>query len=321
MTHRTLPVTAGIHHVTTIASLAQRTYDFHVNVLGLRVVKRSVNFDDPGTWHLYFGDATGAPGTLLTLFPYENGRQGRIGEGQFSRVAFAVPLSSFAFWIERFLTRGIHVEGPSLRFGDRILTVHDPDGLTYEIVGTGYAAALPGWDGGSVPATHAIRGLHGVTLHEPAAADGDLLLRELFGYSASATEGDTTRFIAAGEPGLGKVVDLRRTSGTERGTGGAGTVHHVAFRAADDAAQALVREAVVAKGLGVTEFIDRQYFRSIYFRTPGGALFEVATDPPGMLVDEPLATLGTTLQLPPQYEIRRAAIAAQLPALESAEVA
>lgn len=316
MSDRIVPATAGIHHVTALASFAQRTFEFHSGILGLRVVKRTVNFDDPGSWHLYFGNATGAPGTLLTLFPHEGLAPGRAGAGQFTRVAFAVPLSSFAFWIERLLTRGVPLQGPSLRFGERVLTVRDPDGLTYDLVGADYANDLPGWAGGPVPADAAIRGVHGVTLHERESSDTAALLAECFGYASAQSEGDTTRYLSAAPPGLGRVVDLRRTAASERGASGAGTVHHVAFRATDGVVQAAVRAAIAERGFPVTEVVDRQYFRSIYFRTPDGALFEVATDGPGMLVDEDRESLGTTLQLPPLYEASRDAIAKGLPALE-----
>lgn len=315
MTDRTIPATLGIHHVTTLASAAQPTLDFHAGVLGLRLVKRTVNFDDPGTWHLYFGDATGAPGTLLTLFPYAGLPQGRSGAGQFSRVAFAVPSGSLDWWAARLRQHGVAVEGPVTQFGETVLRLQEPDGLAYDLVAADYAAALPGWAGGTVPAAHAIRGIHAVQLHERAQAGGDMLLTELFGFTAVGTEGDVTRFRAAGEPGLGRLVDLRRTSGADRGANGAGTVHHVAFRVTDDFHHAQVRAEVAARRIPVTEVVDRQYFRSIYFRTPGGALFEVATDPPGMLIDESLETLGEALRLPPQYEGERRTITRLLPPL------
>ncbi len=316
MSDRTIPATAGIHHVTTLASLAQRTFDFHAGTLGLRLVKRTVNFDDPGTWHLYFGDETGTPGTLLTLFPYEGISPGRLGAGQFTQVSFAVPAESIGYWYQRLLEHGVKVDAPSTRFGERVLTFAEPDGIRYELVGAAYAAAIPGWSGGPVPAEHAIRGIHAVLLHEEGDRGGAELLRELFGFREIGTEEGVVRFEAATGPGLGAYVDLRTTPGFPRGLGGGGTVHHVAFRAKDDTEHALVRSAVQARRIPVTEFVDRNYFHSIYFRTPGGALFEVATDPPGMLIDEPLATLGTTLMLPPQYESDRAAIEQLLPTLQ-----
>jgi glyoxalase family protein len=285
MQDRSTPATAGIHHVAALASLAQRTLDFHVGTLGLRLVKRTVNFDDPGTWHLCFGDEAGAPGTLLTLFPYEGIRPGRAGSGQFTQVSLAVPTESIGWWYQRLLAHGFKADGPTTRFGERVLAFSDPDGIRYELVSAAYASAITGWADGPVPAEHAIRGIHAVVLHEEGdGLGGAELVTELFGFREIGREGGVIRFEAASGPGLGAYVDLRTTPGFPRGLGGGGTIHHVAFRTADDVTQQTGRA-------------------------------EVATDAPGFAIDEPLPTLGTELRLPAQYESDREAIASVLPEL------
>jgi glyoxalase family protein len=306
----------GIHHVTAISSDPAATVRFYSDTLGLRLVKQTVNFDDPGTFHLYFGDRTGAPGSILTFFPFPDGMKGRTGTGQVAVTSFAIPAESIGWWIQRLGARGLAVEAPTGRFDERVIALRDPDGMLLELVGSARYAALQGWAQGSIPAEHAIRGVHGVTLWTDGQATGtEEVLTRLLGFAPAGEEGATRRF--RGDSPLGSVVDLRRTDGFWRGLGGVGTVHHVAFRAADDAGQLEVRAAVEESGLQVTPVVDRQYFKSVYFREPGGVLFEVATDVPGFLLDEAEADLGTSLKLPPWLEVQRAEILEGLPSLEN----
>jgi glyoxalase family protein len=306
---------SGIHHVTMIAGDVQQNVDFYAGVLGMRLVKRTVNFDDPGTYHLYYGDETGSPGTLLTFFPWPHGQRGREGAGQFSSVSLAVPTTSLGFWLERLVRHGIAHEPLATRFGERVLRFRDPDGLRVELVGSDVAARRTGWAGAAVPAEHAVRGVHAMTLWTADPAATALLLEGPFGMRRHATEDRTTRFIPAAphESGIGTALDVRDVSGFWEAAGGVGTVHHVAWRVPGDADELALRERVRESGVGTTELIDRKYFHSVYFREPGGALFEIATDTPGFTVDEPLETLGESLVLPPWLEPRRGEITAILP--------
>ena len=309
----------GIHHVTAISSDPAATLRFYGDTLGLRLVKQTVNFDDPGTFHLYLGDRTGAPGSILTFFPFPGGMRGRTGTGQAAVTSFAIPVESVGWWIERLGARGAAVESPVGRFDERVVALRDPDGMLLELVGSPRYAEVEGWAHGSVPAQHAIRGVHGVTLWTDGAAGGtEEVLTSLLGFQLAGGHAGTRRF--RGDSPLGSVVDLRRADGFWRGTGGVGTVHHVAFRAPDEAQQLEVRRAVEEAGLQITPVVDRQYFKSVYFREPGGVLFEVATDSPGFLWDEAEPVLGTTLKLPPWLEPRREEIVRALPPLEVAEV-
>ena len=297
----------GIHHVTAIAGDPQRNVDFYAGVLGLRMVKRTVNFDDPTTYHFYYGDETGTPGSILTFFPWPGARAGRAGAGQVSVTSLAIPPGALAYWLERLVQHGVAFEGPTSRFDERVLSFKDPDGLLVELVAHGGTAGGAGWGGGGVPAEAAIRGVHSVTLWVNGAAPTASTLVDTLGFREVARDGNVTRY-EAGAGGPGTYVDVRDVGGFLRGIGGAGTVHHVAFRAATDEAEEGLAARVTAAGLQITPMIDRQYFHSMYFREPGGVLFELATDAPGFLVDEPLASLGESLQLPPQYEPRRAQI-------------
>jgi glyoxalase family protein len=305
----------GIHHVTAITGEPRPTLQFYRDTLGLRLVKRTVNFDDPGTWHLYFGDTTGSPGSIMTFFPWPGGQRGRIGTGQSAVTSFRVPAGSFGYWMERLGARGIAFDPPTSRFGDRVLTFRDPDGLVVELVASGTA---PGAATGQVPAAYAIGGFFGTTLWLDGPAPGTEGVLRTLGLTLTCEDQGVRRW--SGRASLGQHVDLRRADSFWRGLGGVGTVHHVAFRAPDGEAQQELRERLLRDGLQVTPVVDRQYFRSVYFREPGGVLFEVATDGPGFATDEPVETLGQALQLPPQYEGYRDGIAAALPPLE-AEVA
>ena len=305
--------TIGLHHVTAIAGEPQRNVDFYVGLLGLRLVKRTVNFDDPGTWHLYYGDTDGRPGSLLTFFPWPRARRGRPGLGQVAVTQLAIPTAALGFWLARLATAGIRYDGPVTRLdGERVIAFPDPDGMLLELVATDAAASLPGW-GGIVPDAMSIRGLHAATLWVADAAPTVQLLVDRLGHREVARY-DTTIRLASGDGAPVTLVDVRAIPGFLPGMGGAGTVHHVAFRTGTDEAAFALRDAVVDAGLGITEQRDRHYFRSFYFREPGHVLFELATDAPGFTVDEPLATLGEALKLPAQYEPMRAQLEASLPA-------
>jgi glyoxalase family protein len=304
----------SIHHVTAIAREPQRNLDFYGGTLGMRLVKLTVNYDDPGTYHLYYGDELGRPGSLLTFFPWTAGRPGRQGTGQINGVGLGVPPASLGFWIERLLSRGVKYEGPTRRFEEQVLAFADPDGLMLELIASPRVTHVPGWRDGPVPAEHAVRGVHAVTIWEDGDAGSAEFLTRTMGFRAGGEEENRLRF-ESGLDGLGTVVDLRRAPGFWRGTDGVGTVHHVAFRAADDAEQRARHEEIRRLGVGVTDVRDRTYFRSIYFREPGGVLFEIATDGPGFTLDESPGELGTTLKLPPRYESMRQRLELSLPPL------
>jgi glyoxalase family protein len=303
----------GIHHVTAISGDIEPTLDFYRRVLGLRLVKQTVNYDDPGTYHLYFGDEIGRPGTALTFFPVPGGIRGRAGAGQVGVTSFLVPETSLEYWAARLAANGVAVEGPSARFQERVLTLRDPDGMALEIVAGPEGARVDPWADGPVSPEHAIRGFHGVTI--PVSGDPgtrDLLVDRL-GFTVLAEEGDRLRL--AGDAPVGAYVDLRQVPGLRWGSGGVGTVHHVAFRAPDDAAQAAVQRELRDADVAVTPVRDRQYFRSVYFHEPGGVLFEVATDGPGFTADESAAELGSRLRLPAWLEGSRDEIERALPPL------
>ena len=302
---RTIP---GLHHVTAICGPPQANVDFYAGLLGQRLVKKTVNFDAPDTYHLYYGDRAGSPGTILTFFPFANAGPGRAGVGMASAVAYAVPEGGLDAWMMRFAEQAVDFGGPVARFGERMLALRDPDGLQVELIETGNPAGAD--------AAPADDGFHSATLWlrdpEPTAR----LLTELFGYGHVGEEADASghrQRLAAPGGGRGSVIDLLRSDTPSVGRQGAGTIHHVAFRAESDEAQREWQERVAAFGLDVTPVIDRQYFNAIYFREPGGVLFEIATDPPGFATDEDEAELGTRLMLPARYERRRADIERVLP--------
>jgi glyoxalase family protein len=299
-------VTSGIHHVTAISGEPQRNLDFYVGLLGLRLVKKTVNFDDPGTYHLYYGDGAGSPGSIMTFFPWAGAQQGRIGAGQLTVTSFSFPASSLGYWTERLVESGVRFVKPEDRLGETVLRFPDPDGLRLELV----AAAddgREGWADGPTPSEHAVRGFHHVTLLSSDPAGTAELMADTLGFRQTGEAEGRTRF-EAGEGGPGNTVDVANGSGFPRGTMGAGTVHHVAFRVPDEETQLDLRERVAALGYNVTPVLDRNYFRSIYFREPGGVLFEIATDPPGFAADEDPAHLGESLKLPPWLEPRRGEI-------------
>lgn len=304
----------GIHHVTSIAGAPQRNVDVFAGLLGLRLVKLTVNFDDPGTYHLYYGDEVGRPGTAMTFFPWPHGRHGQIGTGQVTVTAFSVPAGALDYWIERFERAGIAFAGPTERFDAEVLAFADPDGLQYELVAHAGAEERPCWADGPVPAQYAVRGFHSVTLAVAGYERTAAVLTEVLGFRLVRQDGQRFRF-AVGPGAAGALVDLLVQPDAPRGHVAVGTVHHVAFRTADDADQAAWRQHIAAAGFAVTPVMDRQYFRSIYFREPGGVLFEIATDPPGFTRDESVAELGSRLRLPPWLEPHRAEVEGALPRL------
>ncbi len=296
---------SGLHHVTAIAGAPQRNLDFYAGLLGLRLVKRTVNFDDPGTYHFYFGDATGTPGTIMTFFPWPNAFRGRQGTGQVEATAFPIAPESADYWRERLKKHGVVVAEPTKRFGEEVIRFADPDGLLLELVASQPSANVQPWAGGAVPAGHSLRGFHSVTGALEDATGTAKLLTDVFGYQLTGREGNRQRFQAAGDQGVNKSIDLLTLPGAGRATGGAGSVHHIAFRAANDGEQLEWRKELVGLGYQVSPVMDRTYFHSIYFREPGGILFEIATDPPGFLLDETQEELGHNLKLPPNVERMR----------------
>jgi glyoxalase family protein len=304
--------TPGLHHVTSIASDPQRNVECYTDVLGLRLVKRTVNFDEPGTYHLYYGDEVGHPGTVLTFFPFGGGSQGRVGRGQASATAFVIPEDALDYWLERLDEHGLDVDEPLTRFGETVVPFRDHDGQPLELV-TGTSDIEP-WADGPVPEAAAIRGFHSVTL-DSLDPDRTAAVLEALGYERDRTEGNRTRYRTDGERAT--AVDIVGDPETQRGRSGAGTVHHVAFRVPDEETQLEWRDRLADLGMRVTPQKDRQYFKSIYFREPGGILIEIATDGPGFTRDESVDDLGTALQLPPWLEDDRDALETQLPDLDS----
>jgi glyoxalase family protein len=311
--------TRGIHHITAIASDPQTNLDFYTGVLGLRLVKLTVNFDDPTTYHFYFGNSTGQPGTILTFFPWSGAGRGRLGTGQVAATSFSIPEGATGFWHERLKHYNVTVSEAKQRFDEEALEFIDPDGLRLELVAHANAESHAPWDAGPISTKYAIRGFHNTTLwekkHEPTAE----LLSDTLGFRLKAQAGQRFRFTTSSD-GPGSIVDVIHQPHEGLGWNGAGTVHHVAWRAENDKDQSAWRMLVSDRGLRVTPVMDRQYFRSIYFREPGGVLFEIATDPPGFTVDESIQELGQQLKLPPQLESRRAEIRQTLPKLSLARV-
>ncbi len=310
----------GIHHVTALARDPQANVDFYTGVLGLRLVKKTVNFDDPGTYHLYYGDEQGRPGTIITFFPWPMAKRGTHGAGQATATAFAVPEGSLGWWSERLAKLGVAAEEPKPRqgFDEEVITLLDPDGLKLELVARAGDGRQP-WTGGPVPAEHAVRGFDGVTLTEWNPEVTAAVLREVMGFQPAGEGKDRFRF-AAGDGGPGTRVDVLARPDAPRGHVSAGTVHHVAFRVADDPTQAAWHEELTEEGFHVSPVMDRTYFHSIYFRERGGVLFELATDRPGFATDETVEALGSGLRLPPWLEPDRARIEEILPKVEVREV-
>jgi len=323
----------GIHHVTAIASDPQKNIDFYTQILGLRLVKLTVNFDDPGTYHLYFGDEIGRPGTILTFFPWPNAPKGHRGTGQVIATSFLIPECSTDYWLDRLKSQKVPVQGPTKRFNDteEVLTLYDPDGLELELVANRSAAegrTLHVWKEGPIPIEHAIRGFYSVTLSEVGYEYTAHVLTNELGFKLVAQDGSRFRFQISGSKeddaaGRNKntkekyhgfnIVDVLCLPNARYGMTGVGTVHHVAWRTSSDEQQKMLRAKIVKAGLNATPVIDRIYFHSVYFREPGGVLFEIATNPPGFAVDEKVEELGTHLMLPPWLESVRKDLERVLP--------
>tara|TARA_R110002050_G_scaffold67407_2_gene145889 strand:+ start:20363 stop:21295 length:933 start_codon:yes stop_codon:yes gene_type:complete len=293
----------GLHHITAIAGDAKRNFKFYTEVIGLRFIKKTVNFDDPKTYHFYFGDKKGSAGTILTFFPWGVGiPQGRRGSGMATEIGYSVPKGSLDFWIQRFEEYNVIYNKPAEKFGEKYLTFLDPDGLKFELVETDDTRKP--WVTTEVSVENAIRGFHNITLTLTDIKGTANVLTSIFGYKLITQESNRYRYVVDSVENA-SIVDLVEIPTEKKGHVANGTIHHVAFRVKDDETLMLFREKVEAAGLNITPKIDRNYFHSLYFREPGGVLFEIATENPGFMVDEPIEELGKNLKLPAQYESRR----------------
>ena len=304
----------GIHHITAIAGNAKRNYDFYTKVLGLRMVKKTVNFDDPGTYHFYFGNENGTPGTILTFFPWQGIQQGRPGTGMATEIGYSVPEGSLEFWKDRFTQFNVQHGITAERLGELYLPFQDPDGLQLNLIVPKKNDNRQAWETAEVKAQNATKGFHSITLTLKSIKGTADILTEVFGYTLLEQEGKRYRYITSNIENAA-IVDLIEAPEEERGIVAGGTNHHVAFRVANDDVLMTYREKILQKGINITPKINRDYFFSLYFREPGGVLFELATDNPGFTVDEPLDKLGTSLKLPVQYQPMRAEIEKALPEL------
>ena len=306
----------GIHHMTAISGPAQENFDFYAGVLGLRLVKLTVNFDDPTAYHLYYGDGAGSPGTILTFFPYPNGYPGRPGRGQATVTSLSIPRDAVQYWVDRFKQFEIEFDKPQSREGGQTIGFRAPDGLPLELVATGDHMPGAPWSRSPVPENRSVGGVRSVTLVEGALEPTERILTELLGLQKVAEKDHRHRY-GLGDSGPFRVIDVVVDPTGPSGRSGHGSVHHVAFRTANEESQLAMRQKLVDAGLHVSQVMDRNYFKSIYFREPGGVLFEIATDPPGFAVDEPFENLGESLRLPAQFESHRPQIARALPKLDT----
>ncbi|NEU10137.1 ring-cleaving dioxygenase [Flavihumibacter sp. R14] len=305
----------GLHHITAIAGEAKRNHNFYTGVLGLRLVKKTVNFDDPNTYHFYYGDKVGTPGSILTFFPWEGVQTGRRGARQVTEIGYSVPENSFDFWLKRFEKKNVIYNKVSEKFGEQYLTFIDPDGLKLELTASKNPDNRLPWETDEVPAEFATRGFHNVTITTNKLQPTADVLTHIFGYKLLETHVNRYRFITDAVDNA-NIVDVVEVPGEGAGHVAGGSVHHVAFRVKDDNILMKFRDKVAAAGLQITDKIDRNYFYSLYFREPGGVLFEIASDNPGFAIDENVEDLGTGLKLPAQYESHREEIAAVLPKLD-----
>lgn len=302
----------GIHHITALAGDPQANVDFYHNLLGQRLVKTTVNFDDPGTYHFYYGDLIGTPGTIMTYFPWPHARRGVPGNGEIGATAYAIDAGSVAYWQQRLADHGVMMSKVETRFGADIIPCRDPDGLALELIVDDGPATYQFWADGPIPPDHALHGFHGVTLWLAEAEKTAALLTGHLGYDFVGQEGRRWRFKGTGH-NIGRYVDILVDPNRSPGRMGAGSVHHVAFRTRDDSQQLEYLQSLSAAGFRVTPVQDRNYFHSIYFRSPGGVLFELATDAPGFTIDEPVEELGQNLKLPSWVEPQRQKIESVLP--------
>ncbi|ATN05936.1 ring-cleaving dioxygenase [Chryseobacterium indologenes] len=303
----------GLHHITAIADNAKRNLDFYTQVLGVRLVKKTVNFDDPGTYHFYFGNETGTPGTILTFFPWEGIGQGTNGSGMATHIGYAVPKGSLAFWKNRLESVQIKVEEAEI-FGEKLISFRDPDGLQLQLIEPSGDDSRKVWTTDDIKDGQALKGFHNVTLTLRNADPTMKVLTDILGYDLQKQEGERYR-LATDAIDTANLIDIIENDKIPAGRNAAGTNHHIAFRVKDDNILMEYREKVLSAGLSITPKINRDYFYSLYFREPGGVLFEIATDNPGFTVDEPLEELGGHLKLPVQYEGMRNKIEGVLPNL------
>jgi catechol 2,3-dioxygenase-like lactoylglutathione lyase family enzyme len=309
----------GIHHITAIASDPQRNLDFYAGVLGLRLVKRTVNFDDPNTYHFYFGDRLGNPGTIITFFPWPTARRGRVGTGQVVATSYAIAPGATDYWTARCQEHGIDIVEKGKRFDQAFIRFQDPDGLVLELIESDSGETGDRWEKSPIPAKFSATRFHSPSLASESREATTRLLTTLFGFEIIGRESDRTRLTVS--PGLTNAqIDLVDYPGNRPGRVLAGTVHHIAFRAKDQDEQEHWRSKLYQAGLHVTPIIDRQYFHSVYFREPGGILFEIATDGPGFATDETEEHLGENLRLPPQYESLRSEIERSLPSISLPQI-
>lgn len=304
----------GLHHITAIAGDAQRNYDFYTKTLGLRLVKKTVNFDDPGTYHFYFGDEVGTPGTILTFFPWTNVRQGRNGAGMATEIGYSIAKGSLDFWKARLKDNNVAFETRE-NFGEKLIVFQDPDGLDLTLIETKNEDTRTGFETEEIKGENTVKGFHTVTLTLNSIKETAKVLTDIFGYKQVEQDGNLYRYQTDAIENAA-FVDLLEAPQMARGVNAGGTNHHVAFRVKDEETLMAFRKKVVDAGLGITEKINRDYFFSLYFREPGGVLFEIATDNPGFATDETVEELGSSLQLPTQYEGMRAKIEKQLPELK-----
>ena len=305
----------GLHHITAIAGEAKRNYDFYTQVLGLSLVKKTVNFDDPYTYHFYYGDKVGTPGSILTFFPWEGMQSGRRGTRQVTEIGYSVPENSLDFWLNRFEAHNVIYDKVSEKFGEQYLTFLDPDGLKFELITSKNPDTRLPWETDQISAEHALKGFHNVTITTSKLQPTADVLTNIFGYKLLDKNVNRYRFITDAVENA-NIVDVVEVPGETIGHVAAGSVHHIAFRVKDDKILLNFRDKVLAAGLQITEKIDRNYFYSLYFREPGGVLFEIATDNPGFAIDESVEDLGSGLKLPAQYESRREDISKRLPKLK-----
>jgi len=305
----------GLHHITAIAGRAKKNLDFYTRVLGLRLVKKTVNFDDPSTYHFYYGDKVGTPGSILTFFPWEDIVTGRRGPKQVTEIGYSVPENSLDFWLKRFETNNVIYNKVSEKFGEQYLTFLDPDGLKLELITAKHPDNRLPWETDEISSEHATKGFHNVTITTHNLQPTADVLIHIFGYKLVESHVNRFRFITDAVENA-NIVDVVEVAGEKVGHVAGGSVHHVAFRVKDEQTLMNFREKIVDAGLHITEKLDRNYFYSLYFREPGGVLLEIATDNPGFAVDEPVEELGSTLKLPAQYESHREEIIKNLPALD-----
>lgn len=304
----------GLHHITALSSDAQSNLDFYAGILGLRLVKKTINFDAPEVYHLYYGNEVGSPGTIMTFFPYQGLSKGRKGNGQLTVTSFSIPENAIDYWLKRLKKFKVVHNDPEPRFDDELfIYLEDSDGLGLELVAN-KRDKRPGFTYGNIPSEFAIKGFYGITISEDGYEKTAGLLTAQMDHQWIAEKGNRFRYSASNQPG--DFVDVLCHPEALRGYGGAGTIHHVAFATANDTTQIEAREKLMRVGLNITPVIDREYFHSIYFREPGGVLFEIATIPPGFFVDESQAELGKTLKLPPWHEKHRSIIEKELPPIK-----